>query len=290
MASIRLIRRRIRSAQNIAQITRAMQMVAASKMKRAQERAQQGKLYADKIYTATRELASRMEERVHPLLFHGNPAGKTLVILISTNKGLCGGLNTTLFRRLVQWFAGDSPVEYIAVGKKGESLLVRTGRTLTADFSAIQPAVDSVPAITQLLVSGFVSGTYREVYVVYSGFVSALKQTPVRKLMLPVANLMKQEDGHPSGEETAFSEFLIEPNRDDVLTSLLPHYLENQLRSAILEAEASEHSARMIAMKNATDAAVDFTSALTLQLNKARQEKITYEIADMVTARMAVSA
>jgi len=257
-----------------------MQMVAASKMKRAQDRAQQGKLYADKIYTATRELAGRMEEGVHPLLAHGNPAGKTLVILITTNKGLCGGLNTTLFRQLVAWFERGTSVDYISMGKKGQGMLVRTGRALTADFSATVPLMDSVSAITQLLVTGFTSGTYREVYVVYSGFVNALKQEPTRKLILPLTGFAK-DDGH-------FSEFLIEPSVTDVLSNLLPHYLENQLRSAVLEAEASEHSARMIAMKNATDAALDFTAALTLQLNKARQEKITYEIADMVTARMAV--
>lgn len=281
MASIRLIRRRIRSTQNIAQITKAMQMVAASKMKHAIEAAQLGKLYADKIYTATRELASRTEERAHPLLGHGNPTSKTLVVLISTNKGLCGGLNTSLFREILKWYKDGKTTEYLTVGKKGESFIVRSGRALTADFSGKLPFLENVPAITQLLVSGFIAGTYKEVWVVYSGFVNALKQTPVQKLILPLTNFMNDTSSH-------FSEFVIEPNIDDVLDNLLPHYLENQLRSAIFEAEASEHSARMIAMKNATDAANDFTAALTLELNKARQEKITYEIADMVTARMAV--
>ena len=286
MASIRLIRRRIRSAGNIAQITKAMQMVAASKMKRAIEAAQLGKLYGDKIYTATRELATRTEEKAHPLLGKGNPGGRTLVILISTNKGLCGGLNTTLFRQVLEWTPQSSTSDYLTIGKKGEGFVVRSGRNLVADFSQTIPFLDNVPAITQLLVTGFLEGKYKEITVVYSGFVNALKQLPTKRLILPLAEFSKESDVE---ESLRFSEFVVEPTIDDVLTNLLPHYLENQLRSAILEAEASEHSARMIAMKNATDAAQDFMEALTHQLNKARQEKITYEIADMVTARMAVS-
>ncbi len=287
MASIRLIRRRIKSAQNIAQITRAMQMVAASKMKKAQELASQGKLYADKIYTATRELAGRTES-THPLLGNGNAAGKPLVVLISTNKGLCGGLNTTLFRQFLQWFPRDAKTDVVALGKKGASFVVRSGASLSADFSDTMPFAGAVPAITQMVVNGFTAGTYREIHVVYSGFVNALKQEPVRKLLLPLTGFSPDELKRVKDEGLYFSEFVIEPGVDDVLSTLLPHYLENQLRSAILEAEASEHSARMIAMKNATDAALDFQEALTLLLNKARQEKITYEIADMVTARMAV--
>lgn len=261
-----------------------MQMVAASKMRRAIESAQLGKLYADSIYTATRELAARTESSVHPLLGKGNPAGHTLVVLISTNKGLCGGLNTTLFRSVLEWF-GESQTEYLTIGKKGESFIVRSGKSLTADFSVTVPFVENVSAVTQLLTSGFLEGKYRRVIVSYSSFVNALKQTPTQRLILPLSEFSREE----TPDTLRFHEFVVEPSIDDVLSHLLPHYLENQLRSAILEAEASEHSARMIAMKNATDAASDFMEALTHELNKARQEKITYEIADMVTARMAVS-
>ncbi len=286
MASIRLIRRRIRSAQNIAQITKAMQMVSASKMKKAIAAAEMGKLYAEKIYQITRELALRTDEGFHPLLAKGNPEGKTLVILISTNKGLCGGLNTSLFRQILQWFPSVSDNHFVTIGKKGEAFCVRSGRKLTADFSAMVPFIGNVPSVTQLLVDNFLNGTYKEVFIAFNSFVNAIKQLPVKKQILPLAGLA--EPGKTESEQLAFTEFLIEPSTDEVLTSLLPHYLENQLRSAILEAEASEHSARMMAMKNATDAALDFVSGLTLQLNKARQEKITYEIADIVTARLAV--
>lgn len=286
MASIKLIRQRIKSAKNIAQITKAMEMVAASKMKKAQERALQGKPYAQKIYEATLELAGRVDTKLNPLLQQGNPDGKTLVVLISTNKGLCGGLNTTLFRKVYTEHGKDTKIEYITVGKKGQSFVRGTGKALQADFSETTPFDYSIPSLTKIIVEGFINGTYKEVFVAYNAFVNALKQEPQIKKILPLSiNIPKDMDV----ETDKFSEFLIEPDPADVLNSLLPHYLENQLRSSVWEAEASEHSARMIAMKNATDAALDLMDNLTLMYNKARQEKITFEIADIVTARMSVA-
>ncbi|MBI2616975.1 ATP synthase F1 subunit gamma [Candidatus Gottesmanbacteria bacterium] len=284
MASIRLIRGRIKSAKNISQITKAMEMVAASKMKKAQENALQGKPYADKIYEATRELAGRTSRKAHPLLSSGNSIGKRLVIIVSTNKGLCGGLNTNLFRMLVDWFPQSVPTEYITLGKKGTNFVVKTGRFLCADFSEKYPFEINVPAVISLVVSGFTAGTYREVYIAYNSFENALKQIPVKKVLLPIT----MEETLPTPSKSSQPEFVMEPDIDEILEYLLPHYLENQLRTATHEGEASEHSARMIAMKNATDAAVDLMEDLTLMFNKARQEKITYEIADIVTARLAV--
>jgi F-type H+-transporting ATPase subunit gamma len=283
MANIRLIKRRIKSATNIAQITRAMEMVAASKMKKAQDNAVSGKPYAEEIFRAAKELATHIEKKSHPLLTEGNPEGKNLVIVISTNKGLCGGLNTNLFREIGNYWEKKG-VDFITVGKKGENFVVRTGRNLVADFSVQTPFTENVPALTKLLVDGFIAGTYKEVYLVFNTFLSALKQNPTKKKILPIAGLGEKLDK----EEVKFAEFIIEPDIESVLNNLLPHYLENQIRAAILEAEASEHSARMIAMKNATDAALDFVDSLTLLFNKARQEKITYELADIVTARLAV--
>lgn len=285
MPSLRRIRGRIKSTQNIAQITRAMQMVAASKMKKAQEAALLGKAYADKISQATRELSGGVVSIEHPLLGGGNPKGKQLVIVISTNKGLCGGLNASLFRNVIQWFGKSADATFVSVGQKGSNFVAATGRTLVADFSESPTFLASVPALTQMAVSGFIDGSYKEVFVVYNAFINALKQIPTKKRILPL-KLSDQEDLPTENHHLA--QFEVEPSIDDVLEHLLPHYLENQIRSAIYEAEASEHSARMIAMKNATDAAYDVIDGLTLQFNKARQEKITYEIADIVTARMAV--
>lgn len=283
MANIRIIKRRIKSAQNIAQITRAMEMVAASKMKKAQDQALLGKPYAEKIYQAVRELGTHIEKKFHPLLSVGDPKGKTLIVLISTNKGLCGGLNTNLFR-IVQREFTDLDTDFISVGKKGESFIVRMGKNLIADFSQKVPFKENVPALTKILVDGFIEGTYNKIYLVYNTFLTALKQIPTKKMILPISAFEEVK----SEADVKFSEFVIEPNISDILENLLPHYLENQVRTAIFEAEASEHSARMIAMKNATDSALDFVDELTLIYNKARQEKITYEIADIVTARIAV--
>ncbi len=284
MANIRLIKRRIKSADNIAKITRAMEMVAASKMKKAQDQALLGKPYAEKIFQAVRELGSHIDKEFHPLLSSGNPESKILVILISTNKGLCGGLNTNLFRMVHTWFHEKKDADFISIGRKGESLIVRSGKNLIADFSAKVPFIENVPALTKLLVDGFIEGKYKEIFLTYNTFLTALKQIPTKKMILPITEFEKVDEPNTN----IFSEFVIEPSINDILQNLLPHYLENQIRTAIYEAEASEHSARMIAMKNATDAALDFVNELTLVYNKARQEKITFEIADMVTARMAV--
>ncbi|OGG16619.1 ATP synthase F1 subunit gamma [Candidatus Gottesmanbacteria bacterium RIFCSPHIGHO2_02_FULL_39_11] len=289
MASLRLIKGRIRSTKNIAQITKAMQMVAASKMKKAQEIAVSGKPYVEKIYEAVQELSKHSEKDIHPLFREGNKKGDTLVILISTNKGLCGGLNANLFRKVAQWFLPYESVKYITVGKKGENYIVRNKKGLLADFSETVPFVASVPALSQLVVDGFLSGQYKEVYCVYNLFENALKQVPTKKMIIPITDFSLEKGEEKSMQDEKFSEFIVEPAPEQVLDALLPFYIENQIRASILEAAASEYSAQMIAMKNATDAAMDLTSELTLIFNKIRQEKITYEIADMVTARATVA-
>lgn len=295
MANIKLIKRRIKSAQNISQITRAMQMVAASKMKKAQEDAQTGKPYTQKIYEVVSHLAAlnaSTKRDTHVLLSGGNTQADLLVILVSTNKGLCGGLNTNLFRAVTTWKESTRKnIAYVSVGKKGESFAVRSRASLVADFSQNVPFTQSVPALTKFAVEGFTNGSYSEVYVVFNNFVNALKHEPTVKRILPITSIEHGFDQHTSEidkNKTYSGDFLFEPNRNEILNSLLPHYLENQIRAAILEAQASEHSARMIAMKNATEAALDLVEGLTLSYNKVRQEKITSEIADIVTAREAL--
>lgn len=293
MSNERQIKRRIKSAKNISQITRAMQMVSASKMKRSQSIALAGRPYAEKIAEVVSSFVKRVDPNEHRLL-QINDTGKTLIILISTNKGLLGGLNTNLFRTLMRYFTESqlSQAEFVTLGKKGEQFLVRTGRKLIADFSEGSSFSSRIPSLASFITDGYVKGDYKEVYVVYSNFISALKQEPTIKKLLPIAefttNTTVQEvstiNEKPQSQE---EDFLIEPSIGAILDQLLIHYLENQVRDAVFEAEASEHSARMIAMKNATDNALEFVSLLTLEYNKARQEKITYEIADMITARSA---
>lgn len=281
MSNIRLIKRRIRVSKNIAQVTKAMQMVAASKMKKAQERAVLGKPYSEKIYGLVSLLSQKKEIDSFTFpLFKKNLTKRALVILISTNKGLCGGLNSNLFRSLNNWFLKDQEVDFVTFGEKGRSLMVRLGRKLLADFSS-SLFLDNVGALLNLVVNGYLKGDYNEVYLVYNNFLSILNHQPVRELILPLTNIMVNE--------SVPKDFLIEPDLKAVLLKLLPHYLEVEIRKAILEAEASEHAARMMAMKAATDNAVSLMNDLTLEYNKARQQMITYELADITTAREAIN-
>lgn len=289
MGSERLIKRRIKSAKNIAQITRAMQMVAAAKMKKAQSLALSGRPYAEKIAEMVSTFVSRIDKSKHPLLKDNN-TGKTLIILISTNKGLCGGLNANLFRIFLKWFE-RSDLEnslFVTLGKKGEVFMVRNHFKLLADFSSQIPFSQHISSLTKFITDGFVKGEFKNVYLVFNNFISAITQEPTKKKILPISEyeiISKKEEINAYEQHL---DFLVEPSIDAILDSLLFHYIENQIRDAVLEAEASEHSARMFAMKNASDNAGELIDILTLEYNKARQEKITYEIADIVTARLAV--
>lgn len=284
MANIRLIKGRIKSSKNIAQITKAMELVAAAKMKKAQAAALAGKLYAGKIYEMVMRLSRRTDYRQHPLLMTPVVTGKRLIVLISTNKGLCGGLNTNLFRFILHQYPDFKMHDVITLGKKGADFVTRTGKTVKADFSESVSWENAVPAIVEMVKGLFIAGYYDGVDVVSNEFLSVVKQMPRKKAVLP---LTLEPQAARADEEKAY-DFLIEPDVAQVFDSLLPHYIENQLRDAVLQARASEFSAQMIAMHNATDNAKNLQQELTLIYNKARQEKITYEITDMVTARLAV--
>lgn len=284
MASIRLIKGRIKSSKNIAQITKAMELVAAAKMKKAQVAALAGKLYAEKIYEMVMRVAKRTDYRSHPFMTQPAPTGKRLLLLISTNKGLCGGLNASLFRYVLRQYPELARHDVITLGKKGADLLTRIGHPVKADFSDSASWEQAVPAIVEFLTKEFVSGAYDGVDIISNEFLSIVRQEPRKKTVLP---LTLEAAAVKETKESSF-DILIEPSVEEVFNSLLPHYIENQLRDAILEGTASEHSARMLAMHNATDNAKSLQHELTLQYNRIRQEKITYEITDMVTARMAV--
>ena len=283
MESLQHIKLRLRAVKNIGQITKAMELVAASKMRKAQGAALSGKTYAQKIYEMVVRLAAKADAAHHPLLVRPiEGAGKRLVIVITSNKGLCGGLNTNLFRFLWSEYHHMSGIDYVSLGKKGTAFFVRTGATLKADFSETVSVESKISSLTDMIVGSFIAKEYHAIDLVYNDFVSVVKQAPKKKTILPLSV-------KPGMSEEQPQDFLIEPSVAEVFDALLPHYLENQIRDAVFEAEASEHSARMIAMRNATDNALSLTQELTLLYNKARQEKITYEITDMVTARLAVA-
>lgn len=284
MAGVRLIRQRIKSAKNIAQITRAMQMVAASKMRKTQQEAISGKPYAEKIYQVVAELTKITDSKYHQLLTKKRLVGKNLIILISSNRGLCGSLNTNLFRKCLIWFPVKTDCDFVTLGSKGAKFVLTAQYSLVADFSQNQPFIKYVSAVVDLIIKKFLDETYKQVIVVYNSFVSALNIFPEKRLILPMSEIVF-DDKEVTGLPT---EFLIEPNPKDLLDSLLPHYLETLVRNAIIQAEASEHSARMLAMKNATDNALSLQEELTLVYNKLRQEQITYEIADITRMQLSL--
>jgi F-type H+-transporting ATPase subunit gamma len=291
MANIRLIKRRIKSAKNIAQITKAMELVAASRMRKAQALALAGRAYAQKIYDMVMDLAPRVDGSEHPLLMKPKQlTGTRFVIVVSTNKGLCGGLNTNLFRFISRQYPDMTKARYAVIGKKAGFFFSRMApERLVADFSGTVPFVQSVPAISAMASETFTRGEVDGVDLVYNECISALKQHPRKKTILPIT-IGSFSLSSVSPSQSAHTDMLIEPDEKTVFEALLPHYLENQLRDAILQSEASEQSARMMAMRNATDNATGLAADLTLVYNKIRQEKITYEITDMITARLAVAA
>ena len=278
MANIRTIRRRIRSVQNTAKITKAMQMIAASKMRRAQQLTLAGRPYADKIQDVLADLAAQPveEEGVHPLL-QQREVQRIQLIHITPDRGLCGGLNSNLNRTTGRFILEQQvPVSVVAVGRKGRDFTVRTGREVRAVFIDIgdRPTVADVLPIAYLAMEDYTSGYVDRVMVTYPQFVSTAVQHPVMQQLLPVEPAAL-EPGQASG-------YIYEPGSPDVLGALLPRFVEMQLYHAMLETIASEHSARMVAMRNATDSALEMIDSLTLMLNKVRQETITKELLDIV--------
>src|SRR3989344_330126 len=283
MATLREIKRRVKSVKNISQITSAMQMVAASKMKKAQQKATEFEPYAQRISEAVKELASGIDSNLHSLLSTGNQEASELILLISTNKGLCGGLNSSLFRAIKKWYPNLGRNDYVTVGKKGQSFVRSNKAKLVADFSDGSP-IDNVSALARYGVEGFLKGEYSKIVVVYNKFINSFTQEPTCLELLPITSLGEVKE--KAENENKFADFLVEPNPVKVLEALLPEYIENIIRAATLSAEASEYSARMMAMKNATDNADELQVDLTLEYNKMRQSEITTSLQDMITARM----
>lgn len=288
---VRLIKRRIKSASNIGKVTKAMEMVASSKMRQAKLKAQASRPYSQKIYEITSTLMSKIDLRLHPLLQAPQKDSRPLVLLISTNRGLCGSLNLNLFRKVVNFVSEKSQKEqsvfdYITLGAKGVDFCLKMGGGFMADFSDLAPFNQTVPAITKLVSNQFISKKNTSVWLIYNVFINALKQEATIKKILPITEIKTE----PASSTPILKkeEYLIEPNPRQVAEFLLPFYLEDQIMEAILQQEASEYASRMLAMKNATDNVSDLKAGLTLEFNKARQGQITTEIADIVTAKVSM--
>ncbi len=285
MANIRLIRRRIRGVQSIAKITRAMEMIATSKMRRAQERGLAGRPYAEKIMQVIADLAAiQGDNPLHPLL-QRRPVARIAIVHITPDRGLCGGLNANINRSANSFISHQQvPVSVTNVGRKGLDSMRRFGRDVRAEFTWLgdQPSLLDTLPVSRIIIDDYTSGQIDAAYLSYTQFVSTLTQKPVMQPILPV-----QPAVIPRAENV---EYIYEPNAQEVLAGLLPRFVEMEIYHAILESIASEQSARMVAMRNATDNAKDLVDDLTLVYNKARQEAITKELLDITGGVAALSA
>jgi F-type H+-transporting ATPase subunit gamma len=277
MISPRLLRRRIRSVQSTAKITRAMEMIATAKMKRAQEQAIAGRPYSNKITQVIADLAaeSTRDGTIHHLL-DKREVKRIAVVHITSDRGLCGGLNANMNRLTANFILEqDVPITLVTVGRKGRDFMYRHQRDIRAEFTKIsdRPTLLEILPIPHIIIDDYTSGYIDRVYLAYSRFITTMVQNPTLELLLPVEPAVI-----PKTETT---EYIYEPDPRFVLNELLPRFVEMKIYHAILEAIASEQSARMVAMRNATDNANQVTEELTLTLNKARQEMITKELLDI---------
>jgi len=278
MANIRLIRRRIRSIQSTSKITKAMEMIATSKMRRTQMRALEGRPYADMMREVLADLAAQpcAPGELHPML-QRRPVKNVSLVHITSDRGLCGGLNSNMNRRSSAFIIGQAvPVTPITVGRKGRDFMRRHRLKIRAEFTSLgdRPSLLTIAPIARVISEDYMAGLVDEVYLGYNRFVSVTVQRPVVERLLPVEPATL--------ERHANVEYIYEPSGLAVLAELLPRFVEMQVYHAILEAIASEQSARMVAMRNATDNAHDMIRDLTLSYNKARQDMITKEILDIV--------
>ncbi|HSK92725.1 MAG TPA: ATP synthase F1 subunit gamma [Candidatus Angelobacter sp.] len=297
MPSLKDIRGRIGSVRNIAQITRAMEMVAASRMKRAQDAILAARPYSDELRSALRRVAGAagVTEETDPLLAR-RPIRRIGLIVITTDRGLAGSLNANAIRAVLRWIgsrlesgsaedAGSVEVEAITVGRKGRDALRRAGIPIAAHFPGLgdRPSFSDVTPLARLVTEDFLAEKYDEIAITYSTFVTTLSQKPEIQVVLPVVEPEMEAD-----EERTNDEYLFEPSPEEVLSRLLPHYVAINIYRAVLENNASEQSARMIAMRNSTDNANELIEDLTLVYNKTRQATITREMIEIASGAEAL--
>ena len=291
MLSTRDIRRRIKSIKNTSQVTRAMQMVAASKMRKAQEQALAGHPYAKLLNRMLISLSEKRDCSYHPLLTQRD-GNKELILMLTTDKGLCGALNANLFREVMGLSREET--QFISVGKKGSRFLSRMKQQLIAEFPLpATPSFLQTKTISQFMIEKFISAAVNQVSVLYPQFINTLTQQPRKTILLPLANYCNEENIAMEKQEQFFvndgSLFLFEPSPDKVLDEILPYYIHFEVYQMILDARASEHSARVVAMRNATDNANQLIKELTLEYNKLRQANVTTELLEISTAQLATT-
>ncbi len=283
--NVRQVRKKIKSVSNVKKITRSMQLVSAIKMKKSQQAALEARPYQTELELAIRKVMTKVETMSSPLLqTHTDEEASDLVIVLTGNKGLCGSFNVDLFRYIAKNIDIKN-TKFITIGKKGAQFLSKTGGDILADYSTTLP-MSNVSAVITFALSSFLKGSFKRVFILYNAFISTLKTEQILAQILPY----KLEFNQAIEKKEYNNEYVIEPSPLEVVEKILRSFIEEKVRNAIIQSEAGEHSARMIAMKNATDNANDVIYNLTLLGNKLRQEKITNELLDMVTAKESVEA
>ncbi len=283
MATLRTIRKRIKSAKNIQQITRAMKLVAAAKLKKAQERILSARVYADKIKEVIAELISGIEEKEYPLLCENTEIKKEAFILITSDKGLCGSFNSNLLKEAIYKLRECNDLNLILIGKKGFDYLKKFNKEVEI-FKYNDKRIDwyDIEEIGNLVINNYLKKKYKKVNLIYSEFQSSLQQKIKKEVILPI----KVEELKQGKIEKR--DFLYEPDEKTVLNALLEKYIKTVLLRVILESQASEHGVRMVSMEMATNNAADIIKSLTLLANKTRQAAITKEILEIVGGAEAI--
>jgi F-type H+-transporting ATPase subunit gamma len=285
----------MRSVKNISQVTRALEAVSASKVRRAQQAVLATRPYASKAFQVLQHLGTQpgTPTSLHPLLAKREAVQNITVVFITSDRGLCGAYNTNILRQTLHFSrAQTAPVKFIAVGKKGRDMLLRRRQPLIAEFTNLpgNPRFADVSAIGGLAVEEFLSGRADEVYLAYTDYINTLRQEPKIRKLLPLEPERRHMDEGLSehierrlvGQSGPAAAYIYEPSQEGLLDVIVPRFTALQIYQAILEAMASEHAARMVAMRNATDSAKDLLGTLQLQYNKARQLSITSDLLDIV--------
>ena len=289
MPNAREVRLRIRSVKNIAQVTRALQAVSASKVRKSMQAMMNTRPYATKAWQVLQHIAGQPgRDTLHPLLTQRKEVKNVQVVLVTGDRGLAGAYNTNIVRFVLQHFADSLiPVHYIVVGRKGRDLMLRRRQKVVAEFSNLPaaPTFADVSAIGRVAVNEFLEGKADEVFLVYTSFVTMARQTPTIKKLLPLDVSVGGGEGRVQDfsphERSLAAAYIYEPSQTQILDEIVPRFTALQVYQSIMESLASEHASRMLAMKNATDSASALAGALQLEYNKARQQTITSEILDI---------
>ncbi|NTW13475.1 MAG: ATP synthase F1 subunit gamma [Candidatus Moranbacteria bacterium] len=290
MPNVADIRRRIKGVKSTGKITRAMEMVSAAKVRRAMQSATALRPYAEEALSVLRQVRLAFPGNNHPLL-ETREMNRRIILLVSGNRGLAGTFYAQLFRKLRAYFSDLSgETVFVTVGKKSDAQAKRMGKDVLASFPDVlaMPTAESVRPIAKLLLDEFRSGRTDRIEVVYTNFFSMLRQEPVIRTILPISSEESEAEFEVTGRKPEEGKYAIEPGPDAVLESMVPRLLEAEIYHAILESNASQEAARMMAMRSATDAAKEMTESLTLAYNQLRQSKITQEIAELSAGKTAL--